>query len=350
MSSPTEQVIVTGGAGFVGSGVCRLLAARGTPFMIVDRVAAGEFRQRVLEADIRDLEALRRGIEGDCLIHLATMMGNDAPRSLHDEVTVGGTRNLCRVAEEKGIDRIVFASSITAYGFAPSKTGEDGAIVPIGEDGAIAPFNDYSRTKYAAEEVLRAWQARAPERRSLTIVRPTVVFGPGDRGYVYQLLRQIQSNSFMMIGGGENRKSMAYVDNVAAFFVHALEFAAGVHVYNYCDKPDYTMNELVRTVRRTLKGKDDVAPRLPLAAGLAIGRIADGVAQLLGIKLPVSYTRVKRFTSTTSFSSAAHAVPGFTAPVSLEQGLLTTLQRDFIRPESEVRGVLQGARRSAGSA
>jgi GlcNAc-P-P-Und epimerase len=329
MSRPAERIIVTGGVGFIGTSVCRLLAARGTSFTIVDRVVAGEFRERVLETDIRDLEALRRGIEGDCLIHLAAVHRDDVrPLSLYDEVNVEGTRNLCQVAEEKGIDRIVFASSVAVYGFAPPETGED---------GAIAPFNDYGRTKYAAEEVLRAWHAAAPERRSLTIIRPTVVFGPGNRGNVYNLLRQIQSGSFMMVGAGENRKSMAYVDNVAAFFVHALDVAEGVHLYNYIDKPDYTMNELVRTVRRTLKGKDDVGPRLPLAAGLALGRLADGVARLLGRTLAVSHIRVKKFTSTTSFSSAAHAVPGFTAPVSLEQGLLTTLEREFIRPDPEAR-------------
>ena len=330
MSRPTQRIVVTGGAGFIGTSVCRLLAVRGMPFTILDRKATGEFRDRVIETDVRDLEALRRGIDGDCVIHLATVMGSDAPRRVHEEVTVDGTRNLCRVAEEKGIDRIIFASSVTVYGFAPSRIGDDGAAVPIGEDGAIAPFNDYSRTKYAAEELLRAWQAGAPERRSLTIIRPSFVFGPGSRGYLYDLLRQVQSGSFMMVGAGENRKSMVYVDNVAAFFVHALDFAEGVHLYNYCDKPDYTMNELVRTVRRTLKGKDDVGPRLPLAAGLALGRIADGVAWLLGMKLPVTYTRVKRFTSTTIFSSTAHDVPGFAQPVSLKQGLLTTLQHEFI--------------------
>lgn len=329
MKRPAERIVVTGGVGFIGTRICRLLAARRIPFTIVDRVAAGEFRDRLLEADIRDFEALRRSIEGDCLIHLAAVHRDDVrPLSLYDEINVEGTRNLCRVAEEKGINRIVFASSVAVYGFAPPETGED---------GAIAPFNDYGRTKYAAEEVLRTWHAAAPGHRSLTIIRPTVVFGPGNRGNVYNLLQQIQSGSFMMVGAGENLKSMAYVDNVAAFFVHALDFEEGVHLYNYIDKPDYTMNGLVRSVRRKLKGKDDIGPRLPLAAGLALGRVADGIAWLLGRTLPVSHIRVKKFTSTTSFSSAAHAVPGFTAPISLEEGLLTTLEREFISPDPEAR-------------
>jgi len=171
----------------------------------------------------------------------------------------------------------------------------------------------------------------------LTIIRPTVVFGPGNRGNVYNLLRQLQSGSFVMVGNGQNSKSMAYVENVAAFFAHALNFGPGVHLYNYVDKPDYTMNDLVRLVRKTLKGKDDVGPRLPLAVGLTLGRLADLAAWLTGRTLPVSHIRVKKFTSTTSFSSAAHAVAGFKAPATLDQGLLATLDSEFLSPNEQAR-------------
>ena len=110
------------------------------------------------------------------------------------------------MAEEKGIEHIIFASSVAVYGFAPPDTGED---------GSINPFNDYGRTKHAAEQVLRAWQAKAPARRMLTIIRPTVVFGPGNRGNVYNLLRQLQSGSFVMGGNGQTSKSVADGENVA---------------------------------------------------------------------------------------------------------------------------------------
>lgn len=72
-----------------------------------------------------------------------------------------------------------------------------------------------------------------------------MVFGEQNRGNVYNLLRQIASGKFIMIGSGQNRKSMAYVENVAAFIEHALGFGPGVHIYNYIDKPDFDMNTLV---------------------------------------------------------------------------------------------------------
>ena len=124
-----------------------------------------------------------------------------------------GAQILCRVCEEKGINKIVFTSSVAVYGFAPSGTGED---------GRINPFNEYGRTKALAEDVYRDWRRRDPDNRSLIIVRPTVVFGEGNRGNVYNLLNQINSGTFAMIGSGNNKKSMAYVDNLSAFLINVL--------------------------------------------------------------------------------------------------------------------------------
>jgi nucleoside-diphosphate-sugar epimerase len=80
--------------------------------------------------------------------------------------------------------------------------------------------------------VYKAWQEKDPENRKLVIVRLTVVFGEQNRGNVYNLFRQIASGKFMMIGDGTNRKSMAYVENVAAFLEYSLGFENGVHIYN----------------------------------------------------------------------------------------------------------------------
>ena len=75
-------------------------------------------------------------------------------------------------------------------------------------------------------------------KKTLVIIRPTVVFGEGNRGNVFNLMNQIAKNRFMMVGSGTNRKSMAYVENVAAFLEYSLSFQSGLHVHNYVDKPD----------------------------------------------------------------------------------------------------------------
>ena len=318
---------VIGGAGFIGTSICRNLTGRGVDFVIVDQKPSVSFPASGRLSDIRDMQGLMATVEGDTIIHLAAVHRDDVrPVTLYDEVNVEGTRNVCRVASAKGINRIVFASSVAIYGFAPENTSED---------GKIAPFNAYGRTKHEGETILCDWQRDDPQNRCLVIVRPTVVFGPGNRGNVFNLMRQVQSGFFVMVGNGRNRKSLAYVENVAAYFVHCLTAENGIHVVNYADKPDLDMNALVSLVRGRIRGKVGVGFRLPVSVGLAMGRLADVVAKASGRSLPISWIRVKKFITTTSFASTAHETAGFRAPVDLRDGLTRTLESDFIHPDPD---------------
>ena len=320
-------ITLTGGSGFIGSTLATRLARRQAGFGILDTRPSPLFPERAIQCDICDTDQLRAHLQGDTVIHLAAEHRDDVrPRQRYHDVNVGGTKALVAVAREKGIDRIVFTSTVAVYGFAPPDTAED---------GAIAPFNDYGRTKFQAEQVLRAWQAEAPDRRSLTILRPTVVFGPGNRGNVYNLLSFAGSGRFVMIGAGRNRKSMAYVENIAAFLHHATGFGPGVHLFNYVDKPDLDMNALVSLVRGRLLGRPGTGPRVPYWFGLAGGYVADAVSAVSGRRLPISSIRVRKFCADSSFASAAHGVPGFTPVMTLSEGLEHTLQREFLTPDPD---------------
>jgi nucleoside-diphosphate-sugar epimerase len=264
----------------------------------------------------------------DILINLAAVHRDDVrPLSLYDDVNVGGAKTLCEAARKFNINKIIFTSTVAIYGFAPAETDES---------GFPNYFNDYGRTKYLAEGVYKEWQAEDPCNRTLVIIRPTVIFGEGNRGNVYNLLRQIAYHRFVMFGDGKNRKSMAYVENVAAFLEYSLSFAPGVHIYNYIDKPDLDMNTLISEARNTLFGENNVGLRLPGFLGISIGYFADAVAKIINRSLPVSSIRVKKFMGTTQFGSSA-GTTGFIAPVSLEDGLARTLRYEFIEDNSKNR-------------
>jgi hypothetical protein len=204
-------------------------------------------------------------------------------------------------------------------------------FVPLGTDemGAINPLNDYGRTEYEAEQVYKAWQAEDSLIRTFVIIHPTVVFGEQNRGNVYNLLRQIASGKFVMVGNGLNRKSMAYVGNVTAFIQHALKFDAGVHTYNYIDKPDFTMNSLVSWVNKLLGKSDKIKFRLPYQVGLLIGKGFDLVAMAMGRKLPISAIRVKKFCSNSVYESAIHTT-GFIPPYSMLESIERTIKYEFL--------------------
>ena len=126
-----------------------------------------------------------------------------------------------------------------------------------------------------------------------------------------------------------NVKSMAYVENVAAFIEYSLKIGPGIHIYNYIDKPDFDMNTLVKIVYRALGRNDQIKFRLPYAVGYGIGKIFDFVAIVTGKKFPISSIRVKKFCSNSSFETSV-AQTGFIPPVSIYDGLMKTIEYEFI--------------------
>lgn len=319
-----QTINVIGGSGFIGTRLVRRLRNREQlAVRITDKAPSKAHPDIVTLGDVRSVEHLRTSIgNGSVIVNLAAEHRDDVrPPSLYGEVNVGGALNICAVAREKGVQRIIFTSSVAVYGFAPIGTDES---------GKINPFNDYGRTKYEAELVFKVWQAEAPTERTLVIIRPTVVFGEQNRGNVYNLLRQISSGKFVMVGSGENRKSMAYVENIAAFIEYAMSFKPGVHIYNFIDKPDFTMSNLVASVNRILgRPERRVTFRLPFVVGYMIGKAFDLVAALTGRRFAISSIRVKKFCANSVYSTAIEQT-GFIPPVPLEQALSQTVQYEFV--------------------
>ena len=318
-----QKLDIIGGSGFVGTFLVKKLQKNNLYFVnIIDKLQSKFFFDLVSLADIRDIQKLRDSLQqNSVIVNLAAEHRDDVtPKSLYDETNVDGAKNICRVAREKNISKIIFTSSVAVYGFAPLGTNES---------GKINPFNDYGRTKWEAEKVYKAWQSEDPQSRTLVIVRPTVIFGERNRGNVYNLLRQIASGNFVMVGNGLNRKSMAYVENVAAFLEHSLSFKPGIHIYNYIDKPDFTMNQLVAHVNKLLGRPSEVKVHLPYWLGLLIGKIFDIVAFILNKKFPVSAIRVKKFCVNSVYESAIDKT-GFVPPVGLMEAIEKTVKYEFI--------------------
>ena len=316
----TTKITVIGGSGFIGTNLCRQLASKQHDFEIIDLKMSHQFPEKCKIADVRDAQTLRKTITGDVVVNLAAVHRDDIrDKSEYQHTNVHGAENIAKVCVEKRIDKIVFTSSVAVYGFAEPGTDEN---------GEINPFNEYGRSKFEAEEKLRNWQSEGDN--SLIIVRPTVIFGEGNRGNVYNLLNQIASGKFIMVGKGKNKKSMAYIRNVVAFLETCISTEQKYGVYNYVDTPDLTMNELVSQVRAKLKGKSGVGPRLPYWLGIILGYSADLVAKISGKNLPVSSLRVKKFASSTEFKSAKAKLDSFRAPFLLSEGVERTLQSEFI--------------------
>ncbi|MDH6504710.1 NAD-dependent epimerase/dehydratase family protein [Polynucleobacter sphagniphilus] len=316
------DIVVIGGSGFIGTSLCkRFFQRHNCSFEIIDKSKSIIFADKTKVIDVRFPFDLDPKNNTYAVINLAAEHRDDVtPRSLYSEVNVQGAINICNAARKVSLKRIIFTSSVAVYGFAPTGTDEFGEIVP---------FNDYGKTKWEAEQVYKEWQAEDSQNRTLVIIRPTVVFGEGNRGNVFNLLKQISSGKFLMVGDGLNRKSMAYVENVTAFLEYSLDFNPGVHIYNYIDKPDFTMNTLVAHVNMLLGRSTEIKFRLPFFLGLFIGTSFDLIAKMTGKKFSISKIRVKKFCANSVYESAIEST-GFIPPVPLMDAIEKTVRFEFI--------------------
>nr|WP_317401940.1 NAD-dependent epimerase/dehydratase family protein [Plesiomonas shigelloides]QLL91077.1 UDP-glucose 4-epimerase [Plesiomonas shigelloides] len=315
------RVAIIGGSGFIGSVLSKALANKKIAFSILDKNKSSIFPEYWTYCDVTKLDTLESSLrEHDVIINLAAEhKDNVSPSDLYYQVNVDGARNVCCAAEKLGINKIIFTSSVAVYGFVDKDTDET---------GEFHPFNHYGKSKLEAEQVYDQWQAASPTDRVLTTIRPTVVFGEGNRGNVYNLFRQIASGKFLMIGKGNNPKSMAYVENVVAFLTHCLSLSTGRKVFNYVDKPDFDMLSLANLVNDSL-GKKTNSIKIPYLLGLSAGYCFDLLANISGKEFPVSSIRVRKFCARTQFSSSSISETGFVAPVSLHDAVIKTVRHEF---------------------
>jgi nucleoside-diphosphate-sugar epimerase len=316
-----NNIAIIGGSGFIGS---RLIGDIGDQYRIInfDKAQSADFADRTVLGDVRDRDALSQVLKGiDAVVLLAAEHRDDVtPVSLYYDVNVQGMANVLEAMDGEGIRKLVFTSTVALYGMNRS--------TPPKETDQPAPFNDYGKSKLEAETLIKAWVAKG-DRRNALVVRPTVVFGEGNRGNVYNLLEQLHRGRFIMIGNGRNRKSMAYVGNISAFFRYKLGLGfEGLEVYNYVDTPDLDMNTLVAEVCRN-KGTNPPKLRLPYSLGLSAGLVFDIAARLTGRKLPISSIRIRKFCASTQVDASKVNRSDFVRPYSLADGLRQTLEHEF---------------------
>ena len=315
------KVVVVGGSGFIGTRLTDVLLERGHTVTTFDTVPSTAKSTTHIEGDVRDVIALTAAVaDHEAIINLAAAHRDDVqPLSLYSEINVDGARAICEAATATGISRVVFTSTVAIYGL--------DKVNPT-EDFDPDPFNEYGRTKIRAEKVLTTW-ADDDDFRSLAIVRPSVVFGEGNRGNVHTLAAQIASGRFIQVGNGANKKSMSYVGNVVEFLADCLDAPAGVHITNFADKPDLSTAELVALLRDTLGRTRGASIRLPLAVGVLAGQLFDLVAKVTGKQFAISAVRMRKFAAETTVGTDRLAATGFTPRYTLHESLVRTLSTEF---------------------
>ena len=314
-------VFVTGGAGFLGSEICKKLSNEGISHTIYDRKYP-RFKSKYtnyVQGDIRDLDRLISAIkQHQDIIHLAAEW-NDVGVTDHEYNTtnVDGTKNIADAAENNNIKSIIFASSTSVYKF------EDDNYNAYGEnDAAKDPPCIYGKTKAAGEDILRSWQSKS-KSKNLKIIRPSVIYGPYNRGNVFNLIKQIKSRFFILPRKYDVVKSIAYVENVANFFIYLLMNETSDTVYNYCDNPSLNTYELVQKINQLFSHKTtliNVNPKILIKMSSLLDYFPGKIKNKFGSM------KVKKFLRPTYLSNELAFKTGFNQPVNTEDGLKETVE------------------------
>ena len=284
----SNTILVTGGAGFIGSHLCERLVSRGHHVVAIDNFdpfydesikrrnlaqLSSEPRFSLVEADIRDPEAVERGIRAvgidaaDAIVHLAARAGvrpSIEQPLLYSQVNVDGTVAMLEIARRLGARRFVFGSSSSVYG--------NNEKVPFSEDDAVGhPISPYAATKRAGELLCHTYHHLFG--LSIVCLRFFTVYGPRQRPdlAIHKLTRLIsEGRPIPVFGDGSTRRDYTYVDDILQGIEGALRVTEGAatrfEIVNLGESETTTLARLIELISGAL-GREPVIDRQPLQPG-----------------------------------------------------------------------------------
>ena len=276
-------VAVTGASGFIGHHVVSAFHSAGLRVRAVVRHApdSGRFPPEVERAPVSridgstDWSAVLDGV--DTVVHLAGVAHRIgvAERAAHEEymaVNVAGTSRLAEAVAKAGTRRLVFVSSIAVFGSFADR--------PVSEATPVAPDSAYGRSKLEAERALQRALAGGPG--DWVIVRPPLVYGPGNPGNMARLLRLIRSGLPLPLGAVRNRRSFLYVENLADLLRTVIRAPAASRLcFVVADREVVSTTELLQLIGQVV-GKPVRLFSLPMPLLRALAAVSYSVDRLTG--------------------------------------------------------------------
>ena len=297
--SHTGVTLVTGANGFVGSALRRALSRKGHRVRSAVRNTERISPSDAATSDIIAIGDIGPGTEWhaamsdvDCVVHLVArthVLRDTGVDTLADyrRVNVEATRRLAQTAARSGVKRFVFVSSIKVNG---ESTGDH----PFTENDTPRPEDAYGISKWEAEQAI--WQIAAAGGMQVVVLRPPLVYGPGVKGNLLQLLQVVARGWPLPLASIRNRRSLVFVGNlVDAIMAAASSPAAPGNTFLVSDGEDVSTPDLVRALARALNVPARLVPCpavLLKFAARVIGR-ADAAARLTG-SLQVDSSRIRR--------------------------------------------------------
>jgi dihydroflavonol-4-reductase len=322
------KVFVTGGTGFIGGHVVRQLRARGDEVVALVRSPEKGAPLRdigcdLMGGDLSDQEALREGMRGcDAVIHSAAVYEVGIPKSEHEamyEANVLGTERVLRTALEEKIPRVVYISTVGAFGNTRGNVVDETYTHPGGDYTSY-----YEETKVKAHQIAR--RLIDDEGLPCVIVQPGGVYGPGDHSAIGTQINQFLAGRMPLIPFPDLGFNMVHVDDVAAGVLLALDKGRAGEAYVLGGQIT-TMRESMETLAR-VAGKKAPKRAVPTSVLKVMTPIGPVVGKLMG-QPPNLSELISAADGVTYWAKHDKAIEQLDySPRGLEQGLRDTLEAE----------------------
>jgi UDP-glucose 4-epimerase len=255
------SVLVTGGAGFIGSNLVRALLEAGEDVRVLDNFSTGSranlqgLEVEIVEGELRSYERVHNAVRGTEVVYHLGALGS-VPRSVQDPLTsnavnVEGTLNVLLAARDEGVRRVVYSSSTSVYGTTRS--------LPTREDSTPDPISPYGVAKLSAERYCVAF-SRVYDAFESVVLRYFNVFGPRQSpssqyaAVVPRFITEIAAGRPIAIhGDGEQSRDFTYVENVVAATISAARAdGASGRVFNVAGGTPASVNHVAETIGEIL--------------------------------------------------------------------------------------------------
>jgi nucleoside-diphosphate-sugar epimerase len=320
-----RTAFVTGGSGFIGGHLLRRLVADGWPVRALarsDRSAAAvrDAGAEPARGDLDDPASLVEGIDGcDTVFHAAAYVEEWGTRRDFERGNVDGTRNVLEAARRAGARRFVHVGTEAAI-----LAGEP--LVDVDETAPLRPDSKayYSSTKAQAEELVRS----ASDGLETVVVRPRLVWGPGDTTVLPGLAEAVRKKRFAWIGGGRHHTSTTHVDNVVEGLFLGAERGKPGEAYFVTDGEPVEFRAFVTELLAT-QGLEPPDRNMPTGVARGLAAASEGAWKLLPLPGAPPLTRMALWLSsldTTIDISKARRELGYEPVISRPEGM-TQLRR-----------------------
>lgn len=294
----STKILVTGASGMVGRALVQKLIKEGTEVVACDLPGEFENPESLINSPLLEL------VENDIahcnwdtvldntfqIIHLAAKVHvhkkQDQEWDEYYRVNVEATKSLCEAAVNQRVNKFIFLSTVGIYGDSPH-TDELGNLI-------IKPNNDYARSKLLAEQIVRETLV---DKVPYVILRPVMIFGPGDRGNTGRMIEAIKKKRFFVPGSGDNKRSVIYVDDIIEIICRLLQRD---DIYNQefivSNRQPITLREMCDAITKRLANNWRV-PSVPFPLAKVAAKIFDIIPVV-----PFNSQVLKKLTEESDFS------------------------------------------------